>query len=174
MKNGDSFFHQPNATSSGFGFVGSLSFYYPVLSAGDVLDFDLGIQNRLTLTSNDSHSFAMDNPHLSARIEFWRMYVGAGYAPYTFVSKPGEGITSLHTNPDQKSYFVEGGLIWRVIPEFQVAATYALEFGLPSGGGISPTSAEYGLRFRFPLNPTELGRGGKVDYDGRYPFGFMK
>jgi hypothetical protein len=176
MKNGDAFFNQANATSSGFGFIGNFNFYIPVTSMKNIFHLELGLQNRImTVSNNASQSFASAAPNLAARFEFWRFYVGAGYAPYTYVSKPGEGLMSLHSNPDAHSYFMEGGLIWRVIPEFQIAATYALEFGQPAGGGAQMTAMEYGLRFRFPISPKEVAGGKGVDFDGfRYPFGFMK
>jgi hypothetical protein len=176
FKNGDTFFGQPNATSSGFGFTGSFSFYIPVTSLREFAHLDLGLQNRLSTFSNQNGDpFAVASPNLAVRLEFWRFYAGAGYAPLTFASKSGSGIGSLHSNPDTKSYFLEGGMIWRVIPEFQITANYSLEFA-SSAAGQQMTGMEYGLRFRFPLFPKEFSQqGGGVDFDGfRYPFGFMQ
>ena len=110
----------------------------------------------------------MFTPNIAARFEFWRFYVGGGYAPKVLIDfKPYQGSTA---------YFMEGGLIWKVIPEFQIAATIALEYGIPASGGVSPSpSTEYGLRFRFPLNPNDYSGGKGVNFDGfRYPFGIMK
>jgi hypothetical protein len=179
LKHGDAFFGQSGANSSGLGFVGSMSIYEPVTSTRNVTHLEIGLQNRLTLVSTanaaPNNSLAMFSPNLAARIEFWRFYAGAGYAPLSFISKPGGGASSLHTNPGASSYFFEGGAIWKIVPEFQVAATIALEEGLPSGGGTAATATEYGIRFRFPLSPHEgLRKGDSVDYDGRYPFGFMR
>jgi hypothetical protein len=118
----------------------------------------------------------MGSSELATRLQVGRFYVGAGYAPLTYVTKPDQGITSLHVNSGTRAYFFEGGLIWRLIPELQIALTYSREYELSQNPGSgTPVVAEYGLRFRFPLNPSEYEHAGKVDFDGfRYPFGFMK
>lgn len=176
MTSADKFFQQASAQDTGSGFVGSFSLYYPVTSLRRIVHIDLGIQNRLNLNSTTlGESLAMASINLAARIEFYRFFVGGGYSPIDFVSKTGEGASSLHTYPNSHSYFVEGGVIWRVVPELQICAVYALEFGTtPAGSGPNPAS-EYGLRFRFPLDPHEAGGKGAVKFDGyRYPFGVMK
>jgi hypothetical protein len=152
----------------GLGFVGSLSLYFPVTSLKNAMHFELGLQNRLNFVNGSSASPMVVTPNLSARFEFWRMFVGAGYAPIVLVgTRPMHGSTS---------YFFEGGLIWRVIPEFQICAAVGLEYGQPARGGTSPSpGTEYGLRFRFPLDPKEFGSSRGVDFDGhRYPFGIMR
>ena len=176
VKNGDEFFNLPNSNSDSFGFVGSFSFYAPVTSLKHFWHLELGLQNRVsTFTNSDSKSFAMLSPNLSARLEFSRFYVGAGYAPITFASKGDSGISGLTRRTDAVSYFFEGGLIWRIIPEFQIAFTYALEYGAAFGPALNSRGSEYGLRFRFPLFPKELTKGSGADFDGfRYPFGVMK
>jgi hypothetical protein len=166
LKNGDAFFNKSGSSSSGLGFIGSFNFYVPITSLKRMIHLDLGIQNRFTIASNaNGDSFQMVTPNLALRIEIWRLYVGGGYAP-----------VAIGGNPGASAYFGEGGLIWKVIPEFQIAATAALEFGTPKAGGTSPNPImEYGLRFRFPINPKEVAGGSGVDFDGfRYPFGFMK
>jgi hypothetical protein len=170
-------FSGQSAAGSGSGFLGSLSIYFPITSERQFFHFDLGLQNRFLSTSDSNGSpLALGSSEIGMRLQISRIYVGGGYAPLTYVSKAGSGLTSLHLNGGTSAYFFEGGAIWRVIPELQIAATYTMEFGLPSGGGTSPSPiSEYGLRFRFPLNPTENSHGGGVDFDGfRYPFGFMK
>ena len=74
------------------------------------------------------------------------------------------------------SYYAEGGLIWRVVPEFQICLSATMEYGRPPSGNVSPNPAmEYGLRFRFPLDPKEFGAASGVEWDGfRYPFGIMR
>ncbi len=178
MSNGGKYFGQNTAQTTGTGFLGSFSFYAPVTSIRHFFHFDLGIQNRFLTTSGsaDGAPLAMGSTDVGLRLEISRFYVGGGYAPFTYVSRPGEGLTSLHGNGGTHSYFFEAGGIWRIIPEFQIVATVAREYGLPLSGGTSPSPiSEYGLRFRFPLNPTENAHGNGVDFDGfRYPFGIMK
>jgi hypothetical protein len=150
----------------GTSFIGSLSLYFPV-GRGPV-HFDLGMQNRFTTLPGASGSAMMFTPNVAARIEFWRVYIGGGYAPKVLVDfKPYQG---------SSAYFGEAGAIWRVVPELQICATIAMEYGMPASGGKSPSpSTEYGLRFRFPLNPKEAGSARGVDWDGyRYPFGIMR
>ena len=174
VSNGDTFFQQ--TTVSGSSFVGSFNFYIPVTSQNNFAHIDLGLQNRLTsFTTASSQALAMASTSLAIRIEFWRFYAGAGYAPLTFTSKPGAGIMGLQTNSGATAYFGEAGVLWRVVPEFQIALTYALEYGVPKSGSGLLTSSEMGLRFRFPMSPKEGGGKSEVKFDGfRYPFGFMK
>ena len=178
LSNGQSFFGQSDAASTKSGFLGSLSLYKPITSERNFFHFELGIQNRVLTTSGSTlgSPLAMGSSEFGTRLQISRFYVGGGYTPFTYVSKPGDGITSLHLNGGTSAYFFEAGLIWRVIPELQIVAAYSREYGLPSQGGVSPAPvAEYGLRFRFPINPTESERGSGVQFDGfRYPFGFMK
>ena len=175
LKNGDNFFKTPGLGSTGLGFVGSLSAYLPITSQKRFAHFELGIQNRFSsMTSKTGQSLDTMDPHLALRLEFWRFYVGVGYAPLTYYST--NGIMALKANQNTTAYFGETGIIWRVIPEFQIAATVALEYGSPKGGGTSPSPiSEYGLRFRFPINPKEYSGSHGAKLDGfRYPFGVMR
>jgi hypothetical protein len=176
MSGAGKYFQDSNADSTGSGFLGSFSLYFPVTSDRNFFHFDLGVQTRLATNSTTSgESLAMASINIAARLEISRFFVGGGYAPLDFVSKSGGGLTSLHSYASTHSYFLEGGVIWRVIPELQIAAAYGLEFGLPSGGRSPSPASEYGLRFRFPLSPKEGGGKRGVDFDGfRYPFGVMK
>ncbi len=171
LSNGDTYFNQSGANGSAF--IGSLSVYFPITSERNFFHFDLGLQNRLTTASSSAGtSLAMLTPNLSTRLEIYRFFVGGGFAPTTLSSS--SGITALKPYSSTHSYFLEGGAIWWVIPEFQIVAAAGLEFESAPGGAKGPNNTEYGLRFRFPLNPKENPRGG-VKFDGfRYPFGFMK
>ena len=180
ISNGNSFFGLTSgAESSNTGFCGSFSFYVPVTSPHNFFHFELGLQNRLTLVSIASphKDLSMLTPNISMRFELYRFYVGGGYAPMTLVSSGGSGPSGLHPNTGTTAYFFEGGLIWRVVPELQIAATYAMEYGITAAGGShSPSPAtEYGLRFRFPLSPNAAAGDASSKFDGfRYPFGIMK
>jgi hypothetical protein len=167
----DSFFG--TSVSSKSGFSGSFSAYFPVTRPQNFAHIDLGLQTRFTSTESTSgQTLTMGSANLGARIEIWRFYAGAGYSPINFLSEKGAGLLGLHTYPSNSSYFVEGGAIWRVVPELQIVAAVSLEYG--TKGSPSPLT-EYGLRFRFPFNPTEGGGTKSVDFDGfRYPFGIMK
>lgn len=174
----DSFFNQPSAAATSGGFVGSLSVYVPVSRPNALGRLQAGLQTRISTSTTEgtNDALAMGSLHLGARLEIWRFYVGAGYSPWTWVSKPQQGVTSLHLNPGFSSYMAEAGLIWRVIPEFQIAACFGVEYGLGRSGIQSPLPVtEYGLRFRFPFNPKEGNTGEGVKFDGfRYPFGVMR
>jgi hypothetical protein len=172
------FFNQPGAANTSGGFVGSLSVYAPVTRPNAFGRLQAGLQTRISTSTvaGTSDALAMGSLHVGARLEIWRLYVGAGYSPWTWVSKPQQGISSLHLNPGFSSFLAEAGLIWRVIPEFQIAACFGLEYGMERSGIQSPLPVtEYGLRFRFPFNPKEGNSGSGVEFDGfRYPFGVMK
>lgn len=165
------------ADSSNLGFCGSVSFYVPVTSPRNFAHFELGIQNRMYFVSNSSpqYDLSMLTPNIAIRFELSRFYAGAGYAP--MLLKSTEGVMSLKPSAGTTSYFMEAGAIWRVVPELQIALTYAMEYGIVSGGGDhSPSPAtEYGLRFRFPLSPYSGAAEASSKFDGfRYPFGIMK
>ncbi len=164
-------------SSSNLGFMGSFSLYIQSSPNRFPVKLFLGLQNRIYFVSLDTPSttLTMDTLNLAARVEFWnRFYAGAGYAPVTF--KSTNGPMGLRNGGTATAYFFEGGLIWRVIPELQIALTYSMEYGLLANGVHSPSPAtEYGLRFRFPIFPYESKNGAAGDFDGfRYPFGFMK
>jgi hypothetical protein len=166
------------AESSNLGFLGSFNFFVPISPPQWIAELQFGLANRLTLVSitNPEKNLSMFTSNIAFRLEFFkRIYVGAGYAPLNLRSTNGP--LKLMNNSNSTSYYLESGLIWRVIPELQIAATYSLEFGITGSGGPhspSPTS-EYGLRFRFPLNPYESKNDASSSFDGfRYPFGFMK
>ena len=125
--------------------------------------------------SSPQMDLAMTSTNIAMRFELYRFYVGGGYSPINLASTSGP--LKLHTNSNVTSFFLEGGLIWRVVPELQIVLTYAREYGIiPGGGAHSPTpGTEYGLRFRFPLSPYASVGDASGKFDGfRYPFGFMK
>ena len=167
----DTFFG--TSVSSKSGFSGSFSAYYPITREQNFAHIDLGLQTRFTSTdSTAGNTLTLGSANLAARVEIWRFYGGAGYSPISFISKKGEGILGLHPYPSNSSYFLEGGAIWRVVPELQIVAAVSLEYG--TKGSPSPMT-EYGLRFRFPLSPKEGGSSKAAEFDGfRYPFGIMK
>ena len=174
MSGSDHYFNSPGQSTSGTGFVGTFSAYTNLTSVKNFAHLEFGLQGRLHLLTGTSPAqsltFASINPAL--RIEFWRLYFGGGYAPLNFAST--NGLTTLHAYPDHHSYFVETGLIWRVVPEFQITLNYSLECAFDKAGDRS-TLPSYGLTFRFPLHPKEAGTRSASDFDGgRYPFGFMK
>ena len=166
-----------SGTTSNMGFCGSFSFYMPVTSPRNFFHFELGLQNRMYFVSNTTPqmNLAMLTTNIAMRFELSRFFVGGGYAPFTLDSI--SGLSGLKRNSNVTSFFLEGGVIWRVVPELQIVATYAREYGiLPGGGSRSPSPAtEYGLRFRFPLSPYSSPSDASSKFDGfRYPFGFMK
>lgn len=122
-------------------------------------------------SSTPQLDITMLTTNIAMRLQFYRFFVGGGYAPFTLASSSGP--LAIHTNPNVSTFFAEGGVIWRVVPELQIVATYAMEYG------VSPKSpapgTEYGLRFRFPLSPYESVGDASSKFDGfRYPFGIMK
>jgi hypothetical protein len=174
----DSFFGQSAAASTSGGFVGSLGLYFPLTRENALGHLQAGLQTRISTStvSGTTDPLAMGSMHLGLRLEIWRLYLGVGYSPLTWVSQPQKGITSLHLNSGYSAYMGEAGVIWRVIPELQIAACVGLEYGISTGGAQSPLPVtEYGLRFRFPFQPKEGSRAGGVEFDGfRYPFGVMR
>lgn len=173
----DRFLGQSTAISSNLGFCGSFSAYLPVTSPQNIFHFELGLQNRMYFVSSSEPQMdiAALSVNLAARVQFYRFFVGAGYAPITLASTSGP--FGLHSNPNVTSYFLEGGAIWRVVPELQIVAVYAVEYGtIPGGGSKSPSpGTEYGLRFRFPFAPYDSVGDASSKFDGfRYPFGIMK
>lgn len=178
ISSGDQYFGlSSGASSTNSGFAGSISLYVPVTPTRLPIHLDLGLQNRMYFLSIDTPqtNLAMLSTNVSARINLLsRFYVGGGYAPITF--KSTNGPLGLRNNANVTSYFFEGGAIWRVVPELQIAATFAMEYGMTGSGAQSPSPArEYGLRFRLPLFPYSSKEDASGKFDGfRYPFGFMK
>ncbi len=171
------YFGTSSADTASGGFAGSLSVYFPVTRTQNWVRLQLGLQNRLNMGSIKStgQSLVMGSSHVGLRVEVWRLYFGAGYAPWMLTSDPGTGVSGLKTRPQGSGYLGEAGILWRVIPEFQIALGASLEFGTVPGGSSPNPITEFGLRFRFPFKPKEGGGRGSVDFDGfRYPFGFMK
>ncbi len=171
--NGDHFFNESGASVSGKAFVGSLSVYFTTPELLDLCHFDIGLQNRLSLGSTATSQLTLATPNLAARFEFFRFYVGAGGSPFPLGGTTGLG--GLKHESGTYSFFFEGGLIWRVVPEFQIVPTFGIE-EVKSASGLSPTTIEYGIRFRFPINPHDQSVSKKpVKWDGfRYPFGVMR
>ena len=179
ISNGNTYFGLASgAESSNSGFMGSFNFYVPITPTRFPVQFQLGLANRLTLVSitNPQNNLSMLTSNIALRFEIAvRFYIGGGYSPLNLRST--DGPLKLMNNAGSTSYFYEVGLIWRVVPELQIAATYSLEYGLAAAGGSrSPSPAsEYGLRFRFPLFPYDSKNAVGSSFDGfRYPFGFMK
>ncbi|NDF14742.1 hypothetical protein EB061_05405 [bacterium] len=173
MSSGDTFFGTPTANTSNFS--ASFAAYSPVTPPSSIGHIALGLHARATsgaAASGTALSFGSAN--LSLRAEFWRFFAGAGYSPISYISKKGSGFLGLKGQRESCSYFIETGAIWRVIPEFQIIGAVSLETGLTQSVK-SPLITEYGLRFRFPLDPKERPSGGGQSFDGyRYPFGIMK
>jgi len=173
FKKADSYFG--TSVSNAGGFAGNFSAYWPLTYLGNLARIDFGLQNRISCgTDTSGGSLTFGSVNLATRIEFWRFFVGAGASPITFFNTNQKGILGLHPQAGTYSYFVEGGALWRVVPEFQIIASAALETASVSSA-LSPSPiTEFSLRFRFPLNPKEFtGRGSS--FDGyRYPFGIMK
>jgi hypothetical protein len=177
LGNAQAYFNQAAASASNTAFLTSLGVYLPVTSEKRFFHLELGVQNRFLTASTQANAqpLALGTTEVGARLQVSRFYAGGGYAPVAYVSKSGSGFTSLHVNPGASAYFFEGGLIWRVIPEFQIALSYARETLKTSGGVSNLTNTEYGLRFRFPFDPGAEAKAKGATFDGfRYPFGFMK
>jgi len=172
LSTANSYFGLPASVSFNNGFCGGVSFYVPVTSPKNFFHFELGVQDRMYFLSDSaSKDLAMDTINIAARFEIYRFFIGAGYAPIDLASTNGP--TALAVKSGSTSWFGEGGYIWRVVPELQIVAAFAMEYGL-SPHSPSPAT-EYGLRFRFPLSPYSSAGDASSKFDGyRYPFGFMK
>lgn len=178
MTRAGNYFQQSAADKTAMGFGVAFGIFLPVTSERRFFHFELGLLDRLTKSSTsgaNSSPLAMNTLNVGMRFEFWRFFVGGGYGFFNMVSKSGSGTSGLRAYSGASSYYFEGGVIWRVIPEFQIVLDGSAEFGKISSG-ISPApSLNYGLAFRFPFNPKEGGSSKSVQFDGfRYPFGFMK
>ena len=169
---GNSFFGVSNAASTNMGFAGSVSYYVPIQLIKGFSQIDIGIQNRMYFTSTSSapdHSLAMLTPNIAGRFQISRFYGGAGFSPLALMSITGP--MALKPQSGKEGIFFEGGAIWRVVPELQIVGVFALEHELSN----SPTCTEFGIHFRFPLNPNSSVGDASSKFDGfRYPFGFMK
>jgi hypothetical protein len=172
-------FFEKDLGDSKMGFVGSFSVYLPY-KPHKLFHFDFGLQNRLTTSSaqepgGTNNALMMFTPNIAVRAEFWRIFVGGGFSPLPYSNKPSGSFGTLRPMPKTTSYFIETGLIWRVIPEFQIVLVGAVEIASVNGTAAPNPSTEYGLRFRFPLNPNDYSGKTGVKFDGfRYPFGVMK
>ncbi|MCM0605308.1 MAG: hypothetical protein KA715_04400 [Xanthomonadaceae bacterium] len=119
------------------------------------------------------------------RFEFFRFYFGGGIAPlamYRVSTAPG--LDSLNAVTGGLPFFIEGGLEWKMIPDFH------LIFGATAHGAVAGTglamfpSYEFSMQFRFLFNiggpsassaSTGASKSGPGKWDGwRYPFGIGK
>jgi hypothetical protein len=170
------FFGSTSDASSNTGFVGSLGAYFGLNSLSSFVRFQLGVQNKLSIASleNPSEQLASVTQHLGARIELGRFYAGAGYAPIVWKSENGQGFSSLTRAIGASAQLYEGGVIWNIVPEFQLCAHFGVETLSPPGAP-SAIVTEYGLRLRFTINPKEVTKSRASSWDGfRYPFGIMR
>ena len=160
-------------STSNLGFMGSFNFYMPMTSPKNIFHFEIGLQNRMHFvsTENPKSNLVYISNNFALRFELDRFFVGAGYTPFHLTSN--SGLLSVKPSAVTNTYFIEGGVIWRVVPELQIVATMSMEYGLTEKTP-SPAS-EYGLRFRFPLDPYSTVGDASSKFDGfRYPFGIMK
>ena len=117
------------------------------------------------------------------RIEFYRFYIGTGITPFaaTRVS-PAPGIDSLIPVSGVLPFFLEGGLEWKMIPDFHLNLGATAHGALAGGAFTMFPSYEFSLQFRFLFSiggksaaEARSSSGGAGKFDGwRYPFGIGK
>lgn len=121
------------------------------------------------------------------RFEFFRFYIGAGMTPLAmFRVAPAPGIDGLTPVSGGLPFFIEGGLEWKMIPDFHLILGAAAHGAYAATGITMFPSYEFSAQFRFLFN---IGGGsagaasssangsssGPGKYDGwRYPFGIGK
>jgi len=115
------------------------------------------------------------------RLDFWRVYVGAGASPislYRLGAPLGiDGLTAATGIP----LFAESGLEWKMIPDFALNLGLTVYGAYGSAGLSMLPSYEASLQFRFLFSiggksaAEAKTPGGPGKYDGwRYPFGIGK
>lgn len=156
-----------------FGFAQNATFAIAFGSANSFLQLHLGIQQRITSGSSSGMTYSLLSAYPLIRLETPRMYFGFGASPFVW-KKSGTSsdfITGYSKVTSAVGGFGEVGLLWRVVPFFNLALAGSAE-AVSRSGQLSPSPAlQIGLQLRFFLGDG-MKSTGKKKYDGwRYPFG---
>lgn len=155
------------------GFSGNALFAASLGPDNSVAQFHLGVETRLTTTSGSGNSYWLSGIYPIFRVETRRFYVGGGASPFLF-QRAGKSSTLVMQQLNGTLGFLgEFGLLWRVVPFFNLALEFSLEYGKGKGAAAPAPAAQATLQMRFYIGDAIApGNARKRKYDGwRYPFG---
>ncbi len=172
MKGDPYFVGAPTKTSMGGG--GTFSIFH-TLSNGSLLEGQIGLVGRFISASGPDSQYTMFSPYPTFRIQFGRIYVGAGFTPFIFSSN---SVTSLSSATGGLGFMGESGILWPITPKFSLGLCGGAQF-VSYSGGMSPAPAiDAGLLMRFYLSASsDHGRARQMNQDfhgWRYPLGNPK
>ena len=150
-----------------------LTLGFQLQEVGEFPQFQLGLQNRLlkgsgvSTADGSNKTFTTMASYAIARVEFWRLVLGVGYAPY--LSK-----SIAFARREGSSLLLEASFLFPITPEIDFGLSYAQQkFTTPLGSG--PSTSEYGGFFRLNFGMSASQKDQKRKFKGwRYPFGNYK
>jgi hypothetical protein len=174
MLQADTFFGSaPSRSGLGLAMCGGLFFNF---MSDSIVEFHLGIIDRVTITSPELLSWTVNAPYGSARLQLSLLYFGAGVAP--IVQRriaTRAGLSNLNVVDSTLAYLGEAGFLWSVTPKFSLALSTTMEF-VSSSGTLSPApiiAVGAAMRIYFGFSGPGAGRAqSSNEFKGwRYPFG---
>jgi len=173
-------FFGTDAPSSGFGPSFNLALAYS-FSGGEIpLEFQLGLQSRLSTSSVDNGMtyYGVLAPYPMVRLQLSQFFIGGGVTPVLWrrvATSPG--VDSFKMVSGSLSFLSEAGFLWAVTPTFSLGAAAAAQF-VSTGGTLSPKpilEATAVLRFYFGFSKKGASASSSStsnEFKGwRYPFG---
>jgi len=163
--------YNSTAGSTGLGLASNLSLAATIGNPNSLVQLHLGLQQRLTQGGASGTSYSLMTTEPLIRLETPRFYVGFGATPLVWTQKGSSLGTSFSPAKGAMAAYAEFGLLWRVVPFFNLALAGSLE-GVSKSGVNSPFPvAQATFQMRFFFGEGNKG-GGHRKYDGwRYPFG---
>lgn len=138
-----------------------LTFGVQLQDMGDFPQLQLGLQARYKMASP---GFTAVPTYPVIRMEFWRLVIGAGYAPYVWNNYDFRKSIG-------KSLLLEASFLFPITPEIDFGLNYGQQkLALTSGSKMG--TSEYGIFFRLNFGMSSEDVSAKRKFKGwRYPFG---
>jgi len=166
--NTDPFFGTGGPTAATPGFGGDFGLFAGIF--GNVIEFQLGVENRLSTGAGSTGNYMLNIPYGMFRIQISKLFVGAGYS--NFIYRQSNNLPEAMTLTQLQgatATVLEGGILFPITPLFSMGGKGSLESITGGGGTTSSTTIAFLLRFYFSISQDQ---GSSSEYKGwRYPFG---
>lgn len=171
------FYGNAGSSSTGLGWAVNNSLMANFGSGGP-LEFQLGIQHRISGSSDDTMNYGFQAAYPVLRVQLSRLYFAGGYTPFVWRRTSSQlGVQDYARAENTSAFLAEAGFLWPVMRLFSLGVSGSAQFANAGGGGSSPSPVMDGtvlMRFYFGFY------GGGKDHDSnefkgwRYPFGFFR
>lgn len=175
IREGAAFFEGSGlASSPGLSLAGNFAMVQSLGGMGGILEVHLGVKGFYNTASQGGNSYSTLIPYPMLRFDLPRFYFSAGASPFLWASSSGVSFSRV---PSAVAGFADFGLLWRIVPFFNLALEASAQMVQKSGADLSPRPAwTAALQMRFYVLGTDSsgsgGGGAKRPRDGwRYPFG---